>query len=315
MEREPLVSVLCTAFNHGRFIRSALEGFVSQRTDFPFEVIVHDDASTDDTASIIREFADRYPDVIKPILQTENQYSKERGKVTRIVHAAARGRYIATCEGDDYWVDPEKLRDQVALLEREPGLSGCFTDAWNETDGEREAFYPSLLGKAREAGGIDLEGLLADNIVPSATLLARRERMFPAPEQMFTAPAGDWMLLVHLAKQGRLGFIDRKTAVRRRHTGGAISMKGREAMTAMTVGCLQHIRTMVDAKYHKRIADRITELRRSTLEEFIAADDQPAALRIWSTFKGQGFSLREQLRYRALLFAPRLMRTYHRLRT
>ena len=302
---------------HEKFIRQCIEGILMQRTTFPVRVVIHDDASTDATPDIIREYEAKYPQLIKVVYQSENTHAKpdrmeRRAEVRKL---GKEGRYHAFCEGDDYWTDPEKLHDQVALLEREPGLSGCFTDAWNETDGEREPFYPSLLGTAREAGGTDLEGLLADNIVPTATLLVRSERMFPIPVQVITAPAGDWILLVHLAKQGRLGFIDRKTAVRRRHAGGMISMKGREDRTAMTVGCLQHIRTMVDAKYHKRIADRITELRRSTLEEFIAADDQPAALRIWSTFKGQGFSLREQLRYRALLFAPRLMRTYHRLRT
>ena len=115
---EPLmVSIRCTAYNHEPYIRQCLEGFVMQKTNFRFEAIVHDDASTDGTADIIRAYAEKYPDIIKPILETENQYSKHDGSLRRIMDAHTHGKYIAYCEGDDYWIDPLKLQKQVDWLE------------------------------------------------------------------------------------------------------------------------------------------------------------------------------------------------------
>lgn len=114
---EPLVSVKVTAYNHGKYIRQCLDGILMQKVNFPYEVLVHDDASPDDTADIIREYEARFPTVIKPIYQTENQYSKHDGTIGRIQNGRAKGKYMAQCEGDDYWTDPGKLQMQVDFLE------------------------------------------------------------------------------------------------------------------------------------------------------------------------------------------------------
>lgn len=125
MGSEVKVTVLCLAYNHAKYIRDALEGFVSQETGFPFEVIVHDDASTDGTADIIREYQSRYPDIIKPIFQKENQYSKGICIQKEILFPLIKGDYVALCEGDDYWTDPHKLLKQVQALESNPGADIC----------------------------------------------------------------------------------------------------------------------------------------------------------------------------------------------
>lgn len=116
--QEILVSIKCAVYNHEPYLRQCLESFVIQKTDFRFEAIVHDDASTDGSAEIIREYAKKYPDIIKPIYETENQYSKRDGSLSRIMYAACKGKYIAFCEGDDYWTDPLKLQKQVDWLEK-----------------------------------------------------------------------------------------------------------------------------------------------------------------------------------------------------
>lgn len=118
MGQEPLVAIQCLAYNHEPYIRECLEGFVMQKTTFPFIAIVHDDASTDNTAEIIREYEKKYPDIIKPIYETENQYSKPDGSLRRIMAQAVPDsvKYIALCEGDDYWIDPLKLQKQVDFL-------------------------------------------------------------------------------------------------------------------------------------------------------------------------------------------------------
>ena len=130
------VSVVCNAYNHEKYIRSALDGFVMQKTTFPFEVLVHDDASSDRTAEIIREYEIEYPDIIKPIYSTENQYSKNDGSLSRIQYGRVQGKYIALCEGDDYWTDPLKLQKQYDLLESHPEIDICATAAKTERDGE-----------------------------------------------------------------------------------------------------------------------------------------------------------------------------------
>lgn len=120
MSSLPLVSIRCLVYNHEPYLRQCLDGFVMQRTNFPFEAIVHDDASTDRSAEIIREYADKYPDIIKPIFETENQYSKHDGSIQKIMNEHMIGRYVAMCEGDDYWTDPYKLQKQVDFLESHP---------------------------------------------------------------------------------------------------------------------------------------------------------------------------------------------------
>ena len=120
------LSIVCLAYNHKAFIREALDSFVMQKTNFPFEVIIHDDASTDGTSDIIREYEAKYPDIIKPIYQTENQWGKKH--IWRdIVLPFVRGEYVAMCEGDDYWTDPLKLQKQVDFLDAHSDYSVCTT--------------------------------------------------------------------------------------------------------------------------------------------------------------------------------------------
>lgn len=137
-----MVSIKCITYNHEPYIRQCLEGFVMQKTNFRFEAVVHDDASTDGTADIIREYAEKYPDIIKPIYETENQYSKKDGSLGRIMDAACTGKYIAMCEGDDYWTDPLKLQKQVDILESNPEVGLVHTD-FDLVKGKRRHFKRS----------------------------------------------------------------------------------------------------------------------------------------------------------------------------
>lgn len=124
-ETEVKVSILCMAYNHGKYLRQTLEGFLDQKTDFAYEIIIHDDASTDDTAQIIREYAQKYPEIICPVFQTENQYSQNVHIMAEFVNPLVRGKYIALCEGDDYWTDPNKLQLQYDIMESHPECSMC----------------------------------------------------------------------------------------------------------------------------------------------------------------------------------------------
>lgn len=121
----PLISIKCMTYNHQEYISQAIDGFLIQKTNFPFEVLIHDDASTDTTIDIIKEYQKYFPKIIKPIFENENQfkYRKHHEKINKVL----RGKYIAFCEGDDYWIDENKLQMQVDFLEGNPEYGLTYT--------------------------------------------------------------------------------------------------------------------------------------------------------------------------------------------
>lgn len=131
-----MVSIICNTYNHEKYVAQTLDGFVMQKTEFAFEVLVHDDASTDSTQDIIRQYEEKYPDLIKPVYQTENQYSKKISITRTFQYPRVQGRYIAFCEGDDYWTDPYKLQKQVDALEAHPEADMCAHRVAMEHNGE-----------------------------------------------------------------------------------------------------------------------------------------------------------------------------------
>ena len=174
MNKEIKVSIRCTVFNHGPYLRQCLDGFVMQKTDFFFEAFVHDDASTDDSASIILEYAARYPDIIKPYIENDNLYSKRDGSFTRVTYDTRflKGQYIAICEGDDYWTDPLKLQKQVDFLESHPNYTMCFGNAITHWEGSNK---PDELFSHIEDRDYDSNEFSLGWICPTATVLFRRE--------------------------------------------------------------------------------------------------------------------------------------------
>lgn len=226
------VSIRCFAYNHERFIRQCLDGFVMQKTDFRFEAIVHDDASTDNTAAIIREYAEKYPDIIKPIYETENQYSKHDGSLTRIMNAHTRGKYVAMCEGDDYWTDPYKLQKQVDFLESHPDYVMCshLFDVYNERNKQlRKNDESSFTGKS-----YDLDTLInGEWYFQPLTVLFR----FDAYDREHFASYGlsmDVILYYELLRRGGKGYcLPDVMAVYRIHDGGVWSLKSLDKQRAM----------------------------------------------------------------------------------
>jgi glycosyltransferase involved in cell wall biosynthesis len=127
-DNQIFLSICCLTYNHELYIRDCLEGFIKQKTNFLFEILIHDDASTDRTPEIIRDYERIYPELIKPIYQKENQYSKGKGISIKFQFPRAKGKYIAICEGDDYWTDPYKLQKQVDFLEKNDDYGLVYTE-------------------------------------------------------------------------------------------------------------------------------------------------------------------------------------------
>lgn len=214
------VSIRCFAYNHERFIRQCLDGFVMQKTDFRFEAIVHDDASTDNTAAIIREYAEKYPDIIKPIYETENQYSKHDGSLTRIMNAHTRGKYIAMCEGDDYWTDPYKLQKQVDFLESHPDYVMC-SSCWDEYFENEKRFSPDIPGYVPAEGlSYSLDDLIRGLwCFQPLTVVYRRSALDMTRYSQYR-PAKDITLFYLLLTKGKGFCFNDSMAVYRYHSGG-----------------------------------------------------------------------------------------------
>lgn len=209
--RPLMVTIRCLAYNHEPYIRQCLDGFVMQKTNFRFEAIVHDDASTDCTAAIIREYAEKYPDIIKPIFETENQYSKHDGSLRKIMDKACKGKYIAICEGDDYWTDPFKLQKQVDILEQNSHITLVYT-AFENVDSKSHRIvrenYENLM--KRSFTGNNLPELLNMNYILTCTTMIRRDIYNSDIYKKISFI--DFGLFLSAASYGDFYYINEKTA-------------------------------------------------------------------------------------------------------
>lgn len=223
MNKEKTVVVIrCITYNHIDYIQQCLEGFVMQQTTFPFVAIVHDDASTDGTAKIVSEYAEKYPDIIIPIIESENQWSKHDGSLKRIMDCACEesgAKYIAECEGDDYWTDPLKLQKQVDFLESHPDYSLCFHRAEVQNETNINVSLHSDCVTNREYFANDF---LSDWIVPTASIIYRKdivERVVVKHQDWLTR--GDMNLVLKCLMAGRAWGMSDAMCVYRMQMGGA----------------------------------------------------------------------------------------------
>lgn len=168
----PLVSICCIAYNQEQYIRETLDGFLKQKTNFPFEILIHDDASTDRTADIIREYAAVHPGIVRPLCQTENQHSKGIPVGVTFNYPRAQGKYIALCEGDDFWTDPLKLQKQFDFMEANPEYALCCSDASKLIEESGITYTNKLSATSRELTYRELNG---DVQVITATIFMRRD--------------------------------------------------------------------------------------------------------------------------------------------
>lgn len=221
---KPLVAIHCLVYNHEPYLRDCFEGFVMQKTNFPFVAIVHDDASTDGSVAIIREYEEKYPHIFKPIYETENQWSKQDGTLTHIMYTsidATGAKYVAMCEGDDYWVDSMKIQKQVDFLEKNKdyGFVGARCMIMNN-DVLTKDNYP--IHTVSAVNGIECYGdvfqmyAIYGPVTRTCSLLFRKALV--ADETMnFT---GDYFLQAILAYKSKFARLSTCSCVYRIHSGG-----------------------------------------------------------------------------------------------
>ncbi|WP_223634442.1 glycosyltransferase family 2 protein [Planococcus sp. 4-30] len=220
MANEIMVSIECNSYNHENFIAEALDSMLMQKTDFAYEILVHDDASTDRTAEIIRSYEQKYPDIIKPIYQTENQYSKDV-PFELFNGARALGKYTAVCEGDDYWTDPEKLQRQVDYMEAHPECSMCVHAAQKVSAVTKKtvaAIRPSHKDKIYSVEEV-IEG--GGELFATNSIMYSREKIPEMPEYYLNAPIGDYPLVICGALNGTVYYMDRNMSAYRVEVKGS----------------------------------------------------------------------------------------------
>lgn len=221
----PTLVVRCIVFNHGKFIERCLQGFLMQETNFPFEVFVHDDASTDESAEIIRRYAERYPLILKPVYENENQYSKKDGSFFRTTwQPVIQGghKYIALCEGDDYWTDPKKLQKQVEYMDAHPGCAGCFHERVKGYEDGRPIPGTELPDEMKHVLSGDDIAAWTFPVPATSTVLYRRDAIMDRPERMNTWKSGDRAMALWAAyAHGTLDWVEGvQPSVYRIHGGG-----------------------------------------------------------------------------------------------
>lgn len=222
--KKPLVSICCTTFNHEAFVKDTLESFVMQETNFEYEILIHDDASTDNTQEILRAYQKTYPGLFNLILQSENQYSKGAKPFLKYLFPKAQGKYIAMCEGDDYWTDPLKLQKQVDFLEANPEYIVTYHDFFGIHNLETERKKSPLLDSDKT--DTTAEDLMLNRKFIKTLTLCFRNVITEFPEEMSYVKNGDTFLISLLGNYGKGKWMGDsiEPGVYRVHDGGVWSL-------------------------------------------------------------------------------------------
>lgn len=213
MNTDIVVTIHCLVFNHEPYLRQCLDGFVMQETNFKFEAIVHDDCSTDGSVTIINEYAEKYPSIIKPIIEKENQYSKNDGSLKRILNENTRGKYIAICEGDDYWTDPRKLQRQVDFLESHSDYVAVAENGWILNTNTKEKKEFSNLPER----DVNINELVVSRKFPTASVMYKA---YVEKEYLIYKNGMDTFLWCYLSTKGKIRYFTNKSSVYRRGPQG-----------------------------------------------------------------------------------------------
>ena len=308
-DNAPLVSVVCITYNHGEYLRDALDGFLSQETDFPFEIIVHDDCSTDGTTDILREYAEKYPELIVPLYEEQNCYSRGIRVIHPMMTDVAKGKYIAICEGDDFWCDPKKLQRQIEYLEQHEDCSLVLHNGYglDIQSGKKTPIDPY-----EKSGIISTHDAICEkkNLPPTASMVFRRQHILEMPEFFLNAGVGDRPRRMYLALRGHIYYMHEKMCVYRMNVAGSFSQRVKNE--AVRKECLDKMLAFFD-NYdqftEQKYAREMAYVRsREYFHYYMRGNQKWRAYR--TMYYRQTFSNREKLRAYLGLFLPDSVKAY-----
>lgn len=219
----PEVSVICIAYNQRDYICRCLDSIFGQVTDFPYEVIVHDDASTDGTAEIIRSYSKKYPDKLIPILEKENQFKLGKN-ITQLTSRYARGKYIALCECDDWWTDSSKLQIQFNYMEKRPDCALC-THSVTCYDGNNGNIIGEFRASESDRDFDTNEVILGGGGLFGTNSMFYRSDFRELPEEFLNWGVGDYPTTIYLSLCGNVHYINQSLSAYRFCAKGSWSEK------------------------------------------------------------------------------------------
>jgi glycosyltransferase involved in cell wall biosynthesis len=217
--KAPKVSIFCMVYNHEPFIRECLEGFLMQKCNFDYEIVLGEDCSTDNSREIILEYASKFPEKFKLLLHEKNIGAAQNQK---IVFENCTGKYIAMCEGDDYWTDPLKLQKQVDFLEKNEEYVCCIHNAVLLNSKLTLIPYKNYVNEKMHKY-ITMEELLMGNSFPTCSLLFKNILEYEKINELENYSVGDWILLLFLARKGNIYYDNTSMAVYRINESGEFS--------------------------------------------------------------------------------------------
>lgn len=218
MEKKTKVSILITAYNHEKFIKNTVQSVLNQETTFPYQIIVGEDCSSDNTRNILMDLQKKYPDKIVLKLRSQNLGRKNFMDLFN----SCQGEYIAMMDGDDYWIDENKLQRQVDFLENNPGYSMCFTAYKKYYDTPEEKHF-EVVQSPETKKTYTAEDIIQKNPMATSSVVLRNHLIGELPDWFEKIPIGDWPLWVMYAERGPVGYIDTVTAVYRLHNSSIYS--------------------------------------------------------------------------------------------
>ncbi len=314
---KPLISICCTTYNHEKYIAQTLDSFLSQETDFPFEILIHDDASTDQTAAIVRRYADQYPDIIQPMFQIQNQYSKNIPINETFNFPRAKGQYIALCEGDDYWCDPQKLQRQIAHMESDPTCTFSFTNAYIHDEQEAapdrdflpyyEAERPWYKG---ESASYTLDEIARLSFIPTASIVFRTDALRALPRAFHEKMCqhGDLRMKLYLTAAGHAWYEHIYSCVYRENvSGSAMHIWKKESRDKLYARCQTVVELVDDVERFSGSPDSegLQQVKKHYL--WIMAHNAPHLVALWGGQVGHTYRslpTKERLRCTLRLVFP-----------
>lgn len=216
----PLLTIWCPTYNHEKFIAQTIEGFLLQKVNFPIEIIIHDDASTDASASIIRDYELRYPYKIRGLYSSINQFSKDSSYLTKKLIKEAKGKYVALCEGDDYWTDPLKLQKQIDFLEANNDFSACFHNVKVLKNGNIEN---DDMMEGHDI--ITIYDLAKTNYIRTCSFVFRNKLVTQLPANFDGVVGMDYLFFMLIAQYGKIKKLPDIMAIYRKHYESTWSSK------------------------------------------------------------------------------------------
>ncbi|WP_052400619.1 glycosyltransferase [Oceanobacillus jeddahense] len=283
------VSICCTVYNHQSYIEDAITGFLTQKTNFPFEILIHDDASIDNSAIIIEKYASMYPLIIKPIIQKKNQYSQGVRVNFTYNYLRADGKYIALCEGDDYWTDINKLQSQVDIMEKNKEIKLCI----------HATGVSKVVGDKIESSKIKLDDedkIISPNEIilgggeygHTSSFLFEREMIIDPPHWYTAYPSGDTPMRLLAASKGSIYYLDKEMSVYRQGVSGSWTTRMKDNNNFINhwqkaINMFNEYDEFTEFKYSTAIRKRISVIAYTILDRISDSNHNQKEIKMYSS--------------------------------